>query len=62
LQRVEGSTTVFDKFSALHIVEKFIVFWVEETPRKEEIQLAATQSSFDCRRIFDGWGVGYHGG
>jgi hypothetical protein len=29
LQRVEGSTTVFNKFSALYIVKKFIVFGVK---------------------------------
>ena len=52
-QRIERGTAVFHEFAALQMVEKFVVFRIEQAPGNQEIQLAAIECAFDCGGIFD---------
>ncbi len=46
-QRVESGPTVFDELTTLEIVEEFLVFRIEQTPRHEQIELAAIERTFN---------------
>jgi len=43
--------TVFDEFSLLQIVVKFVFFGVQKPPRQQQIELASRESKFNRRRI-----------
>ena len=53
LQGIEGRAPVFHEFAALQVVEKFVVFGVEQAPRNQKVQLTAVECTFDCGGIFD---------
>jgi hypothetical protein len=52
------SPAVFDKLTALKIVEKLFIFGIQQTPGNEQIKLAAVECAFNCGRIFNGGGFG----
>ena len=41
-ETLQRRTAIFNEFTALEVIQKFVVFGVEETPGDEEIELASS--------------------
>ena len=53
LQCIEGRPPVLHKFAAPEVIEKFVVFGVQQAPGNQQIELTAIECTFDGGRIFD---------
>src|SRR5574341_1207654 len=63
LETLYRGAAVLDKFTALQVVQKLLVLWVQHAPRDEKIQLTSPESAFNGRRIFEAGGnCGNRGG